>query len=124
MFLYLAILLDIKMNNNAIQDDWKKAVQFHVYKGGGRSIVGNYRPVNLTSLVCKQKEHIIAGYLKQVWHISGWLYEDQHGFRPEYSYESQVVNICEDIRDFTGPVCQDRRDNNRLFKGCLFNSTR
>jgi len=29
--------------------------------------------------------------------MSGWLYEGQHGFRPGYSCESQVVTVCQDI---------------------------
>ena len=44
-------------------------------------------------------EHVIAGYLRQVWGMSGWLYEGQHGFRPGYSCESQVVTVCQDIAD-------------------------
>ena len=47
-------------------------------------MVGNYRPVSLTSVVGKQLEHVIAGYLRQVWETNGWLYEGQHGFRPGY----------------------------------------
>ena len=85
MIPYLARLLDIRMNNNAIPDDWKKAVAVPIYKAGDRSVVGNYRPVSLTSVVCKQMKHVIAGYPRQVWEMSGWLYEGQHGFRPGYS---------------------------------------
>jgi hypothetical protein len=44
-------------------------------------------------------EHVIAGYLGQVWEMSGWLYEGQHGFRPGYSCESQIVTVCQDIAD-------------------------
>jgi hypothetical protein len=44
-------------------------------------------------------EYVIAGYLRQVWEISGWLYECQHGFRPGYSCESQVVTVCQNIAD-------------------------
>ena len=44
-------------------------------------------------------EHVTAGYLRQVWEKSGWLYEGQHGFRPGYSRESQVVTVCQDIAD-------------------------
>ena len=36
----------------------------------------------LYSVVCKQVEHVIAGYLRQVWDTNKWLYEGQHGFRP------------------------------------------
>jgi len=41
-------------------------------------------------------EHVIAGYLRQVWEMSGWLYEGQHGFRPGYSCESQALTVCQD----------------------------
>ena len=99
MIQYNARLLDIAMNNNAITGDWKKAIVIPIYKGGDRSVVGNYRPVSLTSVVCKQLEHVIAGYLRQVWEMNGWLYEGQRGFRPGYSCESQVFTFCQDIAD-------------------------
>jgi len=67
----LARLLDIMMNNNVIPGDWKKAIVVPTYEGGDRSIVGNFRPVRLTSVVCKQMEHVIAGYLRQFWECCG-----------------------------------------------------
>ena len=45
-------------------------------------------------------EHSIASYLRQVWEENDWLYEGQHGFRPGYSCESQVITVCQDIADF------------------------
>jgi hypothetical protein len=99
MIPYLAKLLDITMNNNAIPGDWKKAVVIPIYKGRDRSVVGNYRPVSLTSVVCKQIEQVIAGYPRQIWEMHGWLYEGQYAFRPRYLYESQVVTVCQDIAD-------------------------
>jgi len=68
-------LLDIMMDNNAIPGDWKKAIVVPIYKGGDRLVVGNYRQVSLTLVVCKQMEHVIAGYLREVWEMSGWLYK-------------------------------------------------
>ena len=44
-------------------------------------------------------EHVIASYLRQVWDKNDWLYENQHGFRPGYSCESQVITVCQDIAD-------------------------
>jgi hypothetical protein len=96
---YLVRLLDITMNNNAIPGEWKKAIVVPIYKRGDQSTAGNYRLVSLTSVVCKQIEHVIAGYLRHVWDTSGWLYEGQHGFRPGYSCESQLVTVCQDIAD-------------------------
>jgi len=53
MIPYLARLLDIMMNNNVIPGDWNKAIVVPIYKGGDGSVVGNYRPVSLISVVCK-----------------------------------------------------------------------
>ena len=44
-------------------------------------------------------EHVIASYLRQVWDKNDWLYKGQHGFRPGYSCESQIIAVCQDIAD-------------------------
>ena len=88
MIPYLARLLDISMNNGNLPADWKRAIVVPVHKGDDRSLVTNYnRPVSLTSVVCKQMEHVIVSHLRQVWDKNDWLYEGQHGFRPGYSCE-------------------------------------
>ena len=99
MIPYLARLLDITMNNGTLPGDCKKATVIPIHKGVDRSLVTNYRPVNLKSVVCKQMENVIASYLRQVWDKNDWLYEGQHGFRPGYSCERQVIRVCQDIAD-------------------------
>jgi len=96
---YLARLLAISLKNATIPSDWKRATVVPIYKGGDRLAVSNYRPISLTSVVCKQLEHVIAGYLRQVWDKNDWLYEGQHGFRLGYSCESQVITVGQDIAD-------------------------
>jgi hypothetical protein len=44
-------------------------------------------------------EQVIAGYMRQIWEDSDWIYEGQHGFRPGYSCESQIITVCQDIAD-------------------------
>ena len=44
-------------------------------------------------------EHVISSYLRQVWDKNDWLYEGQHGFRPGYSCESQVITVYQDVAD-------------------------
>ena len=96
---YLARLLDITMNTGSLPADWKRAIVVLVHKGGGdRSLVTNYRPVTFTSMVCRQIEHVIASYLR-VWDKNDWLYEGQHGFRPGYSCENQVITVCQGSAD-------------------------
>ena len=41
-------------------------------------------------------EHVIASHLRQVLDKNDWLYEGQHGFRPVYLCESQVITVCQD----------------------------
>jgi hypothetical protein len=99
MIPYLARLLDITVNNATLPSDWKKAIVVPIYKGGDRSLVSNYTPVILTSAGSKQMEHVIASYLRKTWDKKDWLLEGQHGFRPGYSCESQVITVCQDIAD-------------------------
>ena len=87
------------MNNGTLPADWKKAIVVPVHKRGDRSLVSNYRTVSLTSVVCKQMKYVIASYLRQAWDKNDWLYKEQHGFRPGYSCESQVITVCQDIAD-------------------------
>jgi hypothetical protein len=63
---YLALLLDITINNATIPDDWKTFIVFPIYKVGA-TLVSNYRPVSLTSVDCKQMEHVITSYLRKIW---------------------------------------------------------
>jgi len=44
-------------------------------------------------------EHAIASYLRKLWDKNDWLYEGQHGFRPGYLCESQVISVCQDTAD-------------------------
>jgi hypothetical protein len=97
MILYLARLLDVTVNNAAIPSDWKKAIVVPIYKGGDRSLVSSYGPVSLTSVVCKQMEHVTASYLRTIWNKNDWLFDGQHGFRPGYSCESQIITVYQDI---------------------------
>jgi hypothetical protein len=47
-----------------------------------------------------QLEHVIAGYLRQIWDNNDWFYKGLHGFRPGSSCASQVITVCQDTADF------------------------
>ena len=34
-----------------------------------------------------------------MWEDRDWLYEGQRGFRSGYSFESQIITVCQDISD-------------------------
>ena len=53
MIAYLARLLEITFNNGTIPMDWKEDIVVPIHKGGDHSLINHYRPVSLTSVVCK-----------------------------------------------------------------------
>jgi hypothetical protein len=44
-------------------------------------------------------KHVIASYLGEIWYKKDWIFEGQHGFRPGFSCESQVIAVWLDIAD-------------------------
>ena len=51
-------------------------------------------------------DHVIAGYIRQVWEDRDWLYDGKHGFRPGYSCESQIITVRQDISDTLDEACR------------------
>jgi hypothetical protein len=95
---YIARLLDITINTGTLPCDWKKNTVIPIHKGD-RPLVTNYGSVSLNSIVCKQIEHVIASYLRQVWDKNNWLYKGQHEFKSGYPCGRQVITVCQVIAD-------------------------
>jgi hypothetical protein len=57
-----------------IISDWKEAIVVPMYKGGDRSLVSNYTPVSLSSVISKQMKHDIALYLREIWEKKDWIF--------------------------------------------------
>jgi membrane glycosyltransferase len=73
------------VNNAVIPSDWRKAIVVPIYREDDCSLVSNYRLVSLTPVVSKQMEHVTASYLREIWDKKVWIYEGQHGFRPDHA---------------------------------------
>ncbi len=55
----LADLFNLSLASAEIPDDWRTAIVCPIYKKGNREDLGNYRPVSLTSVVCKVRETVL-----------------------------------------------------------------
>jgi len=55
----LLLLFKKSLHETSVPADWKSANVTPIFKKGSRSSVENYRPVSLTSLICKVFESII-----------------------------------------------------------------
>ena len=74
-----------------LPDKWKSARIMPLCKKGDPRIVGNYRPILLTSTRCKVMETIIKDNLLSHAIYSNIINHNQHGFFPERSTCSQLL---------------------------------
>ena len=59
----LTCLFNQSLATGEVPQDWKKAYVIPIYKKGSKSDPRNYRPVSLTSIVCKTMEHILSSQI-------------------------------------------------------------
>lgn len=60
-------------------------------------MVNNFRPVSLTSVVCKIMERILSDYPRKIWEEKRLIHSSQRGFRKGYLCESQLISVCQYI---------------------------
>ncbi|CAC5382135.1 unnamed protein product [Mytilus coruscus] len=59
----LCIIFNQSLENETVPNDWKKAMISAIFKKGNKSLAKNYRPVSLTSVVCKIMEKILREFV-------------------------------------------------------------
>ena len=80
------------LQNGHIPSDWKCANVTPIFKKGDKSCPGNYRPVSLTSQVCKILDSIIKGKITDHLNKFALINPSQHGFT---SGRSCLTNLLE-----------------------------
>ena len=78
-----------------LPDDWKTANIVPVFKKGVSSGPGNYRPISLTSIVCKVFESIVREDIIKHLTSNNLLSNSQHGFLPKRSCTTQLLTAME-----------------------------
>ena len=77
--------------------EWKTAYVTPIFKKDKRSDPSNYRPVSLTSILCKTFEHILVSQIMNHLETHQILCPNQFGFRAEHSCESQLLVTINDF---------------------------
>ena len=83
--------------SGVIPKDWKIANVTAIHKKGSKFDPGNYRPVSLTSIVCKVAESFVRVTILQYMETNNFLSDCQHGFRQGRSCVSQLLQVMDDI---------------------------
>ena len=61
----LSLMFTRSLEEGVVPDEWRKANVTPIFKAGSKMSPGNYRPVSLTSIVCKIMESIIRDDIVQ-----------------------------------------------------------
>ena len=91
----LHIIFSRSLEYAEIPDDWKWAHVVPIFKGGCKGDTGNYRPVSLTSQVCKILERILKDKIVTFLDDQKLIGDSQHGFRKGRSCLTNILNFLE-----------------------------
>ena len=94
----LQIIYSQSLEHATLLQDWLSADITPVFKKGNRSTAANYRPISLTSVLCKVMEHIIFHHIMSYFTSLNILNPLQHGFRPNHSCQTQLVDFIDEIQ--------------------------
>lgn len=67
----LCTIFNQSLNNRKVPKLWKNALISAIFKKGNKSQAKNYRPVSLTSIVCKIMEKIIREHIIEHMKVNG-----------------------------------------------------
>ena len=86
----LSIIMNKSLQNKTLPKDWKKANVSALYKKGDNKLASNYRPVSLTSIVCKTMEKFVRDHISKFMFNNGLFSDKQYGFLPKRSTVLQL----------------------------------
>ena len=88
------------MRTGKLPRTWKSAVVIPLFKKGQKNIPTNYRPISLTSVICRILEYIIHTYITEHLINCNLLSSIQHGFISNRSTLTQHLKFFDDLTKF------------------------
>ena len=94
----LKLIFDKSLNEGECPSDWRTANVTPIHKKGDRTDPNNYRPVSLTSQVCKVLETVVREKIVKHMKDNKLFSNSQHGFREG---RSCLTNLLETLEQWT-----------------------
>jgi len=88
------------LRSGCVPMDWKRANVSAIFKKGARDSAGNYRPVSLTSHVCKVLESIIRDSIVEHLQKYRLIEKSQHGFMRKKSCLTNLLEYLDFVNDY------------------------
>ena len=89
----LSYFFNLSMKCGSIPDSWRKIFIRPVYKRGSKHLCENYRPIAITSCVCRVMERVLYKEIMSFVYENPTLLADQHGFLPGKSTETCSIEF-------------------------------
>ena len=96
----LSILFNSSIEDGELPGIWKHATVTPLFKKGSKTSTNNYRPVSLTSIVCKLLESFVRDSIQNYMEALNLYSDCQHGFRSGRSCVSQLLEVIDDFTKF------------------------
>ena len=96
----LSLIYQESIRSGKIPSVWKDACVTPLFKKGQKSNPGNYRPVSLTSIVCKCMEKIVRAAVIEHLSRNNLISNEQFGFRNGRSCVLQFIDVMEDWSNY------------------------
>ncbi|CAM5118465.1 unnamed protein product [Natator depressus] len=96
----LAKIFNESVNSGIVPYYWRIANIVPIFKKGKKSDPGNYRPVHLTSVVCKVLEKFLKEKVVKDIEVNGNWDKIQHSFTKGISCQTNLISFFEKVTDF------------------------
>ena len=91
----LSILFQKSLDEAILSVRWLEATITAVHKKGPKDILGNYRPISLTSVICKTLESLVRDELVKHMLQHELFAKNQHGFIPKRDCMTNLLSCIE-----------------------------
>ena len=93
----LARAFNLLLKERVVSFEWKEANIIPLFKRGSKNKSDNYRPVSLTSVICKLLERLIKKHMVDFLVRHKLLNSSQHGFLKSRSCLTNMLFFLEEI---------------------------
>ena len=93
----LASLFTLSQKQGKLPSLWKRAIITPIYKKGLRCKTSNYRPISLTSVICRTMERVLHEHILLFLLQNNLISDAQYGFIPGRSTLTQQLNLLNEL---------------------------
>ena len=98
----LAIAFNLSIQDGIVPREWKNANIIPIFKKGSRCKSENYRPVSLTSVICKLLESLLRDHMVDFLTRHSLINQTQHVFLKGRSCLTNLLDFMEHISKWAG----------------------